>query len=202
MSYDGDFYRAYEAYLDEPVVRRQHNYMLAMLAGYNWDDVLDLGCGQSQEIMRKYHTRPGNYIGVDLNVESTAPRDRNYELVKANYRDAASLAPILQRAKYFTAWTSLFSTEITAPYEANYALYQRIFRNTNIQVGVVAGFYYASKKTQNPIGETGGISSYQTLERLEDVQNDVFEEVRTTIHVPSAMFGQDVYEVWKLFIRK
>lgn len=150
--------------------------------------------------MRTRRCKHDEYFGVDLNVESK--QFYNYETIRANYREKAALDEILKFSWRITAWTSLFSTEITAPYPANYELYKYIFENSKIKVGVVSGFYYANRKTEAVVGEAGGILSYQTLESLEDVKNDVFDEIRSVVHVPSKMFGEDVYEVWKLFIRK
>jgi hypothetical protein len=66
----------------------------------------------------------------------------------------------------------------------------------------VSGFYYWNSKDKNPIGETGGIQSYQTLEPVETVLSPNFHETRITLPAPSEMFGSDVIEVWKLLERK
>jgi hypothetical protein len=69
----------------------------------------------------------------------------------------------------------------------------------------VSGFFYTSHLGKAIVGETGGITSWQTLEPILAVSSDVFTERRITMPVPSAMFGPElnhVYEVWKFFQRR
>ncbi len=199
MAYDNDFYNAYKSYLAEKTVRRAHDrvFEIAMLDA-NMQSVVDFGCGMFNEFY--VYARPKTYIGVDINVETSLKG--NKRLVKADYRSCESLNKLVTPDSP-TSFTSLFSTEITAPAKQNYKFYEMVFEHIpSIQSGLVSGFYYVSKKGKNPIGEAGGLTSYQTLEEIESVRSDVFDESRIVMHVPSKMFGQDVYEVWKLFARR
>ena len=198
MAYDDTFYRAYSDYLKEPAVRRAHDAMLR-ISRLNpaFANVIDLGCGQFNEYLR--HRRPARYLGIDVNVAKKTSANRR--LVTADYR-CLELVERLAKEQASTAFVSLFSAEITAPCEQNYRFYEELFLQIpTIQAGLVSGFYYFNSKDKNPIGETGGIQSYQTLEQPEDVVSEVFSETRILLPVPSAMFGQDVIEVWKLFER-
>jgi|SRR3989338_4523723 len=200
MAYDQDFYNAYNAYLKEGAVRSAHDkiFKIARL-NKDFDSVIDLGCGLFNEFL--VHAKPYKYAGIDLNVDS-AKIDKGIHLINGNYRRIHDFEELI-RLKQPASFTSLFSSEITSTPDRNYALYQTIFDTFDtINSGLVSGFYYVSKKGQNPIVETGDIESYQTLEDIEDVISHVFEEQRIILPVPSKMFGQDVYEVWKFFSRK
>jgi hypothetical protein len=188
MPYDDEFYQRYEEYLQEPVVRAAHDWVFDIaMSNPAFQDVVDFGCGRSREF--RLYARHRSYTGVDL--DDTAR-------VRLDYRgmDLAQLHPGI------TAFVSLFSTEITAPPLENCRFYERVFQEMpHIQAGLVAGFYYDGKRNTNPVVETGGIISYQTLELPSEVSSLYFSEKRIVMHVPSRMFGQDVYEVWKFFKR-
>ncbi|MBR9691555.1 hypothetical protein GOV06_02115 [Candidatus Woesearchaeota archaeon] len=193
MGYDQDFYTAYKSYLAEPTVRKAHDAIFRIASlDPDFNDVIDFGCGAFNEFF--VHSKPERYMGIDANAAS--------QDINADYRNTENLAELIQ-PETPTAFVSLFSTEITARFEDNYLLYEKIFDEIpTICSGLVSGFYYASKKDQNPIGETGGIQSYQTLEDIEDVCSDTFEERRIILPVPSLMFGKDVFEIWKFFEKK
>jgi hypothetical protein len=190
MSYDDKFYQRYEAYLQEQVVREAHDWVF-QVARLNpaFQNVVDFGCGRSREF--RLFTRHLSYIGIDL--DETAR-------VRLDYRTM----DLDQIPSDTTAFVSLFSSEITAPPMENELFYRRIFRDLpNIQAGLVAGFYYADQKNTNPVVETGGVVSYQTLEPMEaHVESLRFTERRIMMHVPSEMFGEHVYEVWRFFERR
>jgi len=198
MGYDQDFYNAYKAYLNESAVRLAHDSIFK-IASLNPDfrNVVDFGCGMFNEFYE--FAKPDKYLGIDLNTSESKP---NKLLLQIDYRKIKDLG--LQAGNHSpTAFVSLFSSEITAPTNENYEFYERVFREIpSIKFGLVSGFYYVSKKDQNPIGEPGGLMSYQTLEAIEDVSSDVFTETRIILPVPSKMFGKDVFEVWKFFERK
>lgn len=209
MAYNDDFYKAYEAYLKEPVVRDAHDWVFSLFrwnyegeqrrgVTYKYDDIVDLGCGQFNEFKRYYD--PIYYVGIDENAVSN---QRNNDcLIHGNYRDRKVLASAIDQEH--SAFVSLFSSEITAHYTENYRLYNWIFNTfPNIRAGLVSGFYYTHKKHKNPIKETGGIVSYQTLEDIEDrrIKRRGFTEKRIVLPVPSKMFGNKVVEVWKIFER-
>jgi len=204
MGYDQDFYNAYKAYLQEPEVRRAHDFVFKITSlNPNFRNVVDFGCGLFNEFYE--FAKPFEYIGVDVNMSESK---KNKVLVKADYRKTDDLHSLLRTnlpGIYYSpgAFVSLFSTEITAPTDENYKFYNGVFRKIPaIKSGLVSGFYYTSKKHQNPIFETGGVISYQTLENIEEVHSDVFSESRVVLPVPSEMFGKDVFEVWKFFERK
>jgi hypothetical protein len=83
-----------------------------------------------------------------------------------------------------------------------YAFYEKIFMEYDIQMALVAGFYYRNRIQEDKVTETGGIVSYQSIEDQRNYPCNNFIEMRTYIDVPSKMFGDDVVEVWKLLIRK
>lgn len=198
MTYDNEFYKMYREYLREKTVRNAHNWIFKIvMQNPDFQNVVDLGCGLSEFLT---YANPKEYIGIDVNAETTSKKHEK-RTVKGDYRKG-NLEELVSPSNP-TAFISLFSVEIIAPKEANYKLYKEIFENfPSIKSGLVSGFYYVSKKDKNPIGETGGIQSYQTLENPEDVISNVFSEKRIILPVPSKMFGSDVYEVWKFLERK
>ncbi len=198
MGYDQNFYQAYKSYLIESTVRKAHDWIFR-IASENSDfkNVIDFGCGEFNEFL--VYGKPEKYIGIDINGSS---QNTERKVIPADYRNTTNLAKLIQ-PNAPTAFVSLFSTEITAPFKDNYSFYERVFREIpTIHSGLVSGFYYVSKKGYNPIGETGGIKSYQTLENIEEVHSDIFEEKRIILPVPSKMFGQDVFEIWKFFEKR
>lgn len=198
MSYDTEFYKAYERYLAEPSVREAHDWAISSLnmsLPFNVS-CIDFGCGQSLEYHR--YNGPNPYMGIDENVNIKT--DRCWiRFIKADYRTMDLSLLISFNAHIFV---SLFSSEITNHYLDNYKFYKRVFHEIpSLKVGLVSGFYYGHKKNKAIVEEVGNIASYQTLEALDDVQNLIFDEKRIVMHVPSHLFGDDVYEVWKLFTR-
>lgn len=196
MPYDDAFYQAYTAYLNEPTVREAHDWIFSIpeINPY-FDNVVDLGCGRSLEFWN--YADPAFYTGIDQNglADDHVWREdyRTFDYSKL-CRPTWPVNP--------TAFVSLFSSEITAPFEENYDLYNRIFAECpSIQAGLVSGFFYEGYIAINPIPETGGIISFQTLEPIHVPKRDGYTERRITLHVPSKMFGPDVWEVWKLFYR-
>ena len=189
MAYDSDFYRQYQEYLQEPSVRESHDWIFDIVKK-DFQSVIDFGCGLSEF---KQFAKPEKYIGIDLNAE--------YPNIKENYREIY-LESFSDWFETYTSFVSLFSTEITDHYEHNYKLYQRIFlKLPNIKNGLVSGFYYLNKKHLFTVEETGGVKSYQTLEPIHQIISPIFKEKRIILPVPSKMFGNDVYEVWKIFTR-
>ncbi len=198
MGYNLDFYNAYKSYLDEPKVRKAHDWIFNIASlNPNFRNVVDFGCGMFNEFF--VHAKPRKYVGIDVQILSQEDERR---LIQADYRHIHDLMGLIFPALP-TAFVSLFSTEITAPLKENYVFYEKVFKDVHsITSGLVSGFYYVSKKDQNPIEETGGIVSYQALENIDYVPSEVFSEKRIILPVPSKMFGLDVFEVWKFFDRK
>lgn len=197
MGYDQEFYERYERYLTEAPVRSAHGRMLRIFSTMeNSPHVVDLGCGRSQEFRRFGDWE--SYIGFDAFAEDPEtpldPRPGDYR--NGGFVDSLKELPI-------TAFVSLFSTEITASANQNTELYRQLFSSLDdLRWGLVSGFYYISSKNVNPVGETGGVTSWQTLHALEDQPCPEFDEYRIDMKVPSAMFGEDVVEVWRIFQRK
>jgi len=195
MGYNSEFYAAYTDYLEEPAVREAHDWIFRITASTvpALSNVVDFGCGQFNEYY--HHARPKKYLGIDVNVEPL--QQSKQRLVQADYR-TADLKSILGRRRP-TGFVSLFSCENTAPVEENYRFYKRLFDDFGFQAGLVSGFFYSGCRDTNPIGEAGGIQSYQMVENIEDVRCQKFVERRIILPVPSQLFGPNVYEGWKIF---
>src|SRR5438477_12587678 len=66
MAYDSDFYKQYRAYLRERSVRSAHDLVFAFVKRLpEFDNVVDLGCGQFNEFY--HYARPRKYLGLDVN---------------------------------------------------------------------------------------------------------------------------------------
>ena len=195
MPYDKNFYKLYKNYLEEPAVRRNHDYVFECfknLTGELGLSVVDLGCG-----MGEYQTYGGtheNYVGVDLN---NTGKIRNF--VSADYHKLNFAKKLPFKPNVFV---SLFSIECCNSAKEKYALYNKIFKTLpSIRYGLVGGFFYESKRNLETVEEAGKIISYQTIEDSSCYISQLFSEFRLHIRTPSVMFGQDVIEVWKFFIR-
>ena len=196
MPYDENFYRMYREYLQESMVRQNHNHVFALFSSLMLPEeprVIDLGCGLGEYATHDPHHTA--YAGIDLNNTGGV-----VNFVQADYRDLdfgdkLSFVP--------NAFISLFSIELFNPAEARYALYKRIFDQfPSVNFGLVVGMLYESKRGQEVVEETGGLTSYQTIEDPSLFISDVFTESRICLKTPSAMFGNDVIDVWKFFVRK
>jgi hypothetical protein len=205
--YTKNFYELYLDYLVEPSVRKSHDTVFEHFTSEpEFEAIVDFGCGVS-EIAR--YRKPKEYLGIDMNPE--IKKYNPHKILFADYRAETNLNEIIESFKP-RAFTSLFSIEITAPewvtsveeqVKAKYALYERIMREIkSIKYGLVSGFYYLTKMYENPVKETGGVLSYQTLEPKSSVKSNVFTEQRIKIPTPSKMFGDDVIEVWKILERR
>ena len=191
--YDENFFAEYEKYLFDPSVRSVHNAVFSLIETYvEFNHVIDLGCGL-QEFRR--FTNPFTYVGVE-SPRSTFCQDDNVILFDYRHEDFTAIVKSMNKPLSFV---SLFSSEIVAPYQENYELYERLFKETRLIMGLVSGFYYANRKSQKIVKETGEIASFQTLEPIEEVKSDIFHETRITVPCPSKMFGPNVIEVWKIF---
>ncbi|MDO8537080.1 MAG: class I SAM-dependent methyltransferase [bacterium] len=194
MPYDEKFWRAYEEYLNEPSVRRSHDFAFRhfgrLIRPENWFFV-DLGCGIGEFERYGHHQA---YAGIDL-----ADTNRVDRFIQANYLDFR----FIERLSFTPrACISLFSIEACYNAKDKYALYERIFREIpTINYVVVSGFFYESRRGQETVEENGKIVSYQTIEDPSLFMSDTFAELRMHIRTPSKMFGEDVVEVWKLLVR-
>jgi hypothetical protein len=212
--YTKSFYELYLDYLEEPGVRESHDSIFEYAEDtYDFTRVLDLGCGMS-EFARYANPKPKKYVGIDMNPEinnynQVVRKSHDNNIIIADYR-ASNLSDLIKAFKPSAA-ISLFSIEITAPggvslvaeqVSSKYDMYVKVFKEVpSVEVMLVSGFYYLSRLDENPVGETGGILSYQTLEPKQEGFSAVFTEFRTSTDTPSKMFGEDVVEVWKFLER-
>ena len=194
MTYDKDFFKKYEKYLQEPTVREVHDKMFNFAANYPSlkRRVLDLGCG-NQEYYN--YTRPEYYVGVDnLNAQELL------DVKKIDYRNVSEIINLINMYN-FTGVVSLFSTEITGSYSANNLLYNNLFTQTNLDSMMVSGFYYDdTRRNHEIIEEIGGIFSFQS--NFSYVRSDLYTETRITAPCPSKLFGDSVIEVWRFLTKK
>lgn len=201
MPYDEEFFNKYHEYLKE--VKDQHIDLLKTILSQIPrlpENIVDLGAGIDGEFKELYKNFSNthedeeafDYYRVDNNAQTLGN-----DIIKINYRNIDSVASLIRVLKC-DCFVSLFSSEITSTYQDNYELYSNIFQNTDVEYGIVAGFYYGKHLDYNTV-QVGDITFYQTLEKMCDVKNDIFDEIRIEKYVPSKMFGDNVFEVWKLF---
>lgn len=198
MGYDKEFFRLYADYVQESTVRESHDYAFAVfsrLAGQRHRRIIDLGCGLG-EFARYGGLRCGDrYLGIDRHNAAKPNPLQIDDYTDPNFVSRLPFAP--------TDAVSLFSIEACLPAAERYRLYEGLFeRLPKLRLMMTAGFYYLSKSGQETVGETGGIVSYQTVEPLGAFVSSRFDEMRLEQHTPSAMFGDDVIEVWKYLERK
>jgi hypothetical protein len=196
MPYDKNFYEMYAKYLKEKNVRANHDFVFRQFKKMTEEFlfVVDLGCG-----LGEYHQYglPFSYVGFDVN-----NLGGDFLLVQTDYHDFDMLKAGLHLRMIPNVFVSLFSIECFHSADDKYALYRRIFETfPSIRFGLVGGFFYENKRGQEKVIEEGHIVSYQTIEDPSLYISDRFTEFRFHIHTPSKMFGPDVVEVWKIFIR-
>ena len=194
MAYDESFYKLYSNYLEEKIVRRNHDLVFKYFQNFaqNSDfSVIDLGCGLGE------YSAYGHYVfyaGVDLN---SAGRVNNF--IKADYHDLKFIQDLSFKPRIFV---SLFSIECCHSVKDKYAFYEKIFAEIpSIEFGLVSGFFYESKRQLETVGETGDIVSHQTIEDPSVHISNLFSELRIYLKTPSKMFSEDVIEVWKILSR-
>ena len=191
MSYDYDFYLKYAKYLDEPIVRSNHNRVFNTFRtwfGGGSMRVLDLGCGTGE--FKNNCPAVDDYHGVDL-VDAPAADEVN------DYRVSVSTPPFEPNCL-----VSLFSLESCLDFRTRYEIYEGMFDRWPIDKALVSGFYYEHDPDEETVTETGGLVSYQTIEAVHEWYSHRFDETRITMRTPSEFFGKDVIEVWKILERK
>ena len=194
MAYDAAFFKAYLDYLAEPQVRKNHDRIFRA-----WFERLsptllktvDLGCGTGEFFEHGYSSE---YVGIDV-----IPRvDRQAQCIAANYLDVPTWKPQLTFQP--NCFVSLFSAEPMLPPNERYRFYARMFNEfPSLKFGMSAGFYYDDRAQLDVVGETGGITSHQTIEPLGAFNIPDVDEERLVLRTPSKMFGPGVVEVWKFF---
>ncbi len=196
MAYNRPFYEMYREYLQEKVVRENHDCMFRLFRSLTVPEslrVIDLGCGVGE--YATYDYRYASYVGIDLNNTGALKNFLQADYLKLDFKDRLLFTP--------NAFVSLFSLECFHPASARYAFYEKLFGDfPAIRFGLVSGFFYESRRDQETVSETGGITSYQTVEDPARFISPVFTELRVHMRTPSKMFGQDVVEVWKILVRK
>lgn len=199
MAYNKAFFDAYRAYLQEPVVRRNHNLVFKMFADKAAEQserlwVVDLGCGLCE--YHNYSTYHAAYVGVDKRDSGECGYFVRSNYATMGFKDKLPFRP--------NAFISSFSIECCNPPKKKYALYERIFREIpSIRFGLAGGFFYKRWKDKKKVVEAGGkVVSWQTIEDQKDHVSDLFSEHRFRINTPSKMFGDDVVEIWKFFERR
>jgi hypothetical protein len=198
--YDGNasFYEQYARYLIDPKVREAHDPVLQVVSCFPlFRRVIDLGCGQGNEFLR--YGRPEFYVGMDSNALSINGQDRM--TITADYRDNLALISETVRRHRLNAAVSLFSIEVTAPAARNKDFYERLFRETPVQMILTSGIFYSDKLGEEKVGETGGLTSYQTFSDAEDRHSPVYHQTQIAVPCPSDMFGRTDIDVWCLLQR-
>jgi len=197
MAYDKAFYDAYREYLKEESVRVSHDFIFGCfqkMAGENLY-VIDFGCGLGEYWQ---YGCPLMYTGVDVN-----DFDQKFKLINLDYHGLDAVQSSINLRFVPNAFVSLFSVECFHSVQDRYEFYRKVFQTfPQISFGLVGGFFYEGKRDQETVEETGGIVSYQTIEDPALYISDIFTEFRLHIKTPSQMFGSDVIEVWKIFIRR
>ncbi len=194
MPYDENFYRMYREYLEEPTVRKNHDCIFELFTSFLLPEsprVVDFGCGVGEYLT--YDSRHSRYVGIDRNktIDST-------DFIQADYLSVDLSLPFPPNA-----FLSLFSVECCHPLAVRYDFYERVFAAfPAIRCGLVGGFFYESRRDQETVTESGELVSYQTIEDPSRHISPNFTELRAHLYTPSEMFGRDVVEVWKFFVRK
>jgi SAM-dependent methyltransferase len=190
MSYDKDFFNQYSDYLKENSVRISHNSAFRLLADYH--SVLDLGCGLGEFLNYKYFNE---YIGMDIENRGLPSQyfiQGDYTISKF---DNLPFEPTLV--------VSLFSIEACYSYKDCNHFYEKIFALLpKVNRIMSSGFFYLSKSKDETVGETGGITSFQTISDPEFYNNSIYSESRYITETPSKMFGPDVVEVFRYLERR
>lgn len=207
-NYTKHFYDRYRGHLTEPHVRYTHDAMFKILDSLHpalgHMKVIDFGCGTGE--FDKYHKEHSFYTGIDSSPD--AGSDLRIWSGGSGLITADFLEDGWQKQIDFnpTVFVGLFSTEIVMPPEQRYKFYKKVFLDfPSIKLGMVSGFYYDSKKHDSVIEEksdAGIFTVYQTVESQGAFQNNIFDELRCYRNVPSELWGEDLVEVWKFFIKK
>jgi hypothetical protein len=153
MSYNNIFFDEYKNYLQEPQVRNTHDWMFHIFESIfpKWKypfNIIDFGCGQCCEYLE--YGKPSSYAGLDLN---PLPRPG---LFQCDYTKLTG-----EEIKAFTpfqlhSFVSLFSTECCMNAVDKYDFYRKLFRETDVEMGLVSGFYYQNRIKEEKVKETGG----------------------------------------------
>lgn len=157
----------------------------------NFVDVVNLGSG----------TDPEPLLSDDNVVLRVDPQIQNPTVgeLSASYEDPDFVEKVVRSLEHkrFMA-VSFFSTEVVIHPDRSRALYDELFRS-GACAAIVSGFYYMSRNGQTKVSEAGGLESFQSLLPVEDTAGEAHQELfRVTLPVPSALFGSDVVEVWRV----
>lgn len=150
-------------------------------------DVLDLGCGRLRFGKRFCW---GHYTGVDLDPQAGSGLQA---FIQGDFNTFNYEAFFSKRDK--TLAVSLFATELYCAQPTK--LYRKILDAGAVAI-VAAGVRYGGTKVDDPVGEPGARVWQTSLEQF----HPELDETIITKHVPSKMFGQNVWEVWRVIKRK
>lgn len=142
------------------------------------------------------------YVGVDLEIPvENPPKAPDVHLLTADYRTEMDKIQKWMEDRMLgqpRTITSLFSSELTASPEVNSRFYRSLFeRFPRLERLIVSGFYYSERRRKSRVEEVSGLLSWQSIGDLETE----LDERRHLMRVPSKLFGPDVVEVWREFIR-
>ena len=154
--------------------RPRHRQGIRMLVdAERWDSMVDLGCGRmsiGSAVFSPYlYSTHGAILRIDADPEAQAD-------LTANYREVTKFDLPGRMAA-----VSFFSTELTAGYLTNQALYAMLFTdNPNLtDIFAVGIFYERQKKVYQSTGPVGPTES------------------RVLLPAGSKMYGPDVVEVYR-----
>lgn len=209
--YTADFYDKYNDYLNEPVVRNNHDKIFKLFNKITSDIdnkyILDLGCGLC-EFSQWGTDNIENYIAVDLEAEKISEKQKKYipkgairKVYKCDYTDIENLRDIVDETKTQpNIFVSLFSAEAYMPINKKYDYYKNLFEVfPTLKYGLVSGFVYEGRENEEVFSKEDGITAYQTIESQLEYRNSKFDEFRSLIYTPSSLFGDEI-EVWKFLV--
>lgn len=195
MGYDAEFFTKYAEYLLERSVRESHDRVFYMFRDltHGPENVLDLGCGMGEY---GHYGQYERYVGVDRVNHGFVDT-----CIETDYTDVETVMRLMPFEP--DCLVSLFSIEACFPAQERYALYERLFSEmASVEFMLTAGFEYASRAGEPTVSEAGGLESHQTVEGLYEHESELFDEMRILTRTPSAFFGPDVVEIWKILSRK
>lgn len=209
FDYTEQFFQSYRDYLQEPTVVARHRFAINALIGLDDDSriVVDVGCGLGEYLLHQRSYKPKDrYWGLDKCAAylRTYPDGRRIAPVDiTNIHDVDTVLRTIVSADFrFNTLISLFALELLQDAEKNQQWYEHTFMAyPHLNQILVSGIYYESKCDQEIVQEACG-PSYQSIAPIHTRKSQYYYESRLTLPVPSKMFGQDVYEVWKLLDRQ
>lgn len=210
MSYqDKEFWAKYVAYQEETFKQHKAYYDACVSVGSvpQFADYLDLGCGPTGHAQRLIKHQ-NQYVGIDRVIPNSKPSSDRYAYVRGDYLDARDLNSAVSlfendEVNNPRVGVSFFSTEVAINPIKSIQLYRYLFEN-HVDYMIVSGFYYGERYQADKVTEAGGLESWQSVRMPRKLEDPVEyrETFRITAHTPSELFGDDVYEVWRVLESK